>query len=210
MTENLWVFDQNSLISLIEETELDKNSFSVPSLDWGSRLLMTTHWTVDSSLPPTPPDTPDDGINHFNSRKWKTWREHQWCEAPLPRGLSLSWTPCRCLRLQRRSQLSPVESPSVARRPWCRPHSPEPSLWSYRCLKRKSRYFERKVFSPCKAGTTRRLYLVSFLLNKKDLQETTLPFCFFFPCVSRSSSQTRNSGKHQITSRRHGSRFKKS
>lgn len=185
MTENLWVFDQNSLISLIEETELDKNSFSVPSLDWGSRLLMTTHWTVDSSLPPTPPDTPDDGINHFNSRKWKTWREHQWCEAPLPRGLSLSWTPCRCLRLQRRSQLSPVESPSVARRPWCRPHSPEPSLWSYRGLKRKSRYFEHKVFSPCKAGTTRRLYILFPSYWIKRFTGDNFAFLFFFPlCVT--------------------------
>lgn len=78
----------SKLISLIEETELDKNSFSVPSLDWGSRLLMTTHWTVDSSLPPTPPDTPDDGINHFNSRKWKTWREHQWWGAVTSWSLS--------------------------------------------------------------------------------------------------------------------------
>ena len=141
---------------------------------------MTTHWTVDSSLPPTPPDTPDDGINHFNSRKMKAWREHQWREAPLPRGLSLSWTLCRCLRLRRRCQLSPAESPSVARRPWCRPHSPEPSLWSYRCLRRKSGYFEQKGFSPCKAGTTRSLYLISFLLNKKVYRRQLCLSVFFF------------------------------
>ena len=140
------------------ENSLDS---SVPSLCLGSRLLMTTRWTVDSSSPPTPPDTPDDRINHFNSR-WRRRRGENISDVRRRYLVVSLWVGLRVAA----SGCSAAVSCCLWRvRVWHGDHGAVLTHLSLLCYlidawgtqERKGRYFKHTVFSLCKAGTTRRL-----------------------------------------------------